>query len=266
MDLPCQDNSQGTAAETLGLTRRGHLTGLFSAFCTVMLAQHVSACAPARRMAARDWIDRQSELARALKTGGIRPVQWMDEVARLAHEIDVAALMHDVRQARLVDAGAPPTNDPHKHSVQFLDDAGQRRQLGYAAALFNFAPHNVITPHGHRNMVSAHLVVEGRLRIRNFDRLRDEKDGIVIRPTRDEVASVGTLSAMSSDRDNIHWFVPQAGPAATFDVIISGIDPDQPDYDITAIDPVGGRMLPDGSLLAPRMEFEHASAKYTASI
>lgn len=86
---------------------------------------------------------------------------------------------------------------------------------------------------------------------------------MIIRPTRDAVASVGTLSAMSADRDNIHWFVPQGGPARTFDVIISGLDAGQPDYDIQAIDPLGGKRMRDGSIVAPIMTFEDASAKYT---
>lgn len=255
--------------EQLGLTRRGHLTGLFGAFCTVMLAQHVSACAPARRMAVRDWIDRQSELARALRNGEIALTGWMDEVVRLARDIDVAQLLHDVQQAplaRIVDAPAPQTNDPHKRGIRFIDEHGEPRRMGFASALFAFAPHNVITPHGHRNMVSAHLLVEGRMRIRNFDRLRDESDAMVIRPTRDEVVAVGTLSAMSSARDNIHWFVPQGGPAMTFDVIISGLDPDEPDYDIAAIDPMGGQVLADGTILAPTLSFEAASAKYHAAV
>mgnify|MGYP002648195116 CR=1 FL=1 len=115
-------------------------------------------------------------------------------------------------------------------------------------------------------MVSAHLVVAGTLRIRNFDRLRDERDAMVLRPTRDVLAPVGTLSAMSSERDNIHWFVPRGGPAQTFDVVISGLDAGQPDHDIQAVDPLGGERLADGSIVAPLLSFEAASARYDASV
>jgi hypothetical protein len=253
-------------ADDLGLTRRSQMTGMFAAFVTVAFAGEVSAAKPARRMAARDWIDRQDELGRSLKSGQISPKSWMVEVERLAREIDVAELMAEVNAAKLTAAALPTTNDPRKRSVRFIDANGQPKRLAYAAALFDFSPENVITPHGHRNMVSSHLIVGGKFRIRNFDRLRDEGDAMVIRQTRDRVASVGTLSAMSSDRDNIHWFVPQGGPARTFDVILSGLDRNQPDYDIQAVDPLGGKRLRDGSIVAPIMTFEAASAKYTASI
>ncbi|MES2451961.1 MAG: hypothetical protein V4610_15485 [Pseudomonadota bacterium] len=250
-------------ADELGLTRRAQMTGMFSAFVAVALASEVAVARPLRRVSARDWIDRQDELGRALKRGEIKPADWMAGVGQLAREIDVAQLMAEVDHARVGAFSVPPTNDPRKRSVRFIDDKGEPRRLIYAAALFDFSPANVITPHGHRHMVSSHLVVAGCFRVRNFDRIRDEEHAMIIRPTRDAVASVGTLSAMSADRDNIHWFVPQGGPARTFDVIISGLDAGQPDYDIQAIDPLGGKRMRDGSIVAPIMTFEDASAKYT---
>ena len=252
--------------DELGLTRRAQMTGMFSAFVAVALASEVAAARPARRIAARDWIDRQSELARALRQGQVSPGSWMTEVGRLAREIDVAELIATVNQAQVSAFSLAPTNDPRKRNVRFIDASGAPRRLGYAAALFDFSPANVITPHGHRHMVSSHLVVGGRLRVRNFDRLRDADNAMVIRPTRDAIARVGDLSAMSSERDNIHWFVPQGGPARTFDVVVAGLDAGQPDHDIKAIDPLGGRRLRDGSIVAPIMSFEDASAKYLANV
>lgn len=210
-----------------------------------------------RRMAARDWIDRQGELA---------PMKWMVEVERLAAEVDVAELMAEAGKARITSNAPLPTNDPHKRSIRFLDSSGEPRKLGFAAALFDFSPTNVITPHGHTNMVSSHLVVGGKFRVRNFDRLRDEDGAMIVRPTRDYLAETGAISTMSSARDNVHWFVPQGGGATTFDVIISEIDKAQGDTRITAIDPLGGQTLEDGSIRAPIMEFEKASDKYVATI
>lgn len=255
------------SAEDLGLTRRGQMTAMFAAFIGYALTAELAAARPGRRMAASAWIDRQHEIARELKRGGLSPRAWMDAVVGLAAEIDIAELMASLDRARVSAAAMPPTNDPRKRVVRFLDAHGAPRTLAYGAALFDFAPHNVITPHGHRHMVSAHLVVDGAFRIRNFDRVRDEPGAMVIRPTRDFRARLGTLSAMSSERDNIHWFVPDGGrPARTFDVVISGLDAGAPDYEIRAIDPHGGRRLADGTIRAPIMSFEAASARYTARV
>jgi hypothetical protein len=248
------------------LSRREHLLGILPAFLVYSLLGEARAQPPVRRGAALSWIADQSEIARALADGAISGRAWAAEVERLAGRVDVAELMAELGRARITPAGRGSHNDPVKRNVRFLDGDGTPRRLGYGAALFEFDPGNVITPHGHRHMVSAHLVIAGAFRVRNFDRLHDEGAAMVIRPTRDQVARVGEVSTMCSERDNIHWFVPQGGPAATFDIVISGLEAGQPDYDIKAIDPVGGRRRADGTILAPIIGFEEASRRYTAEV
>jgi hypothetical protein len=230
------------------------------------LLNETAACAQTPRTSASRWIDRQNEIAQALASGALAPLGWMGEVARLAAEVDLGELMATVSRSRVTAAGEPFHNDPRKRFVRFLDENGEPRRLAYGAALFDFEPHNVVTPHGHKHMASAHLVVAGQFRVRNYDRLRDEGEAMVVRPTRDYSASVGEVSAMSSARDNIHWFVPQGGPATTFDVIISGLDPGEDDYEIRTIDPLGGRELGNGSIVAPIIGFAESAARYTADV
>lgn len=195
------------------------------------------------------------------------PLAWQSEVERLARDVDLAELIATVRQARLTPAPMGSHNDPAKRFVRFVDAAGEPRRLAYGAALFDFQPHNVITPHGHRHMVSAHLVVDGAFRVRNFDRIGDEANAMIVRPTRDQIIGVGEVSTMSSQRDNIHWFVPSGGArAATFDVVISDLDPGAPSFDIQAIDPLAGRVRQDGAIVAPIIGFSESALRYTADV
>lgn len=41
---------------------------------------------------------------------------------------------------------------------------------------------------------------------------------MLLRPTRDEHCVVGSTITMSDERDNVHWFVAEGGPAFTLDV------------------------------------------------
>lgn len=255
-----------SSSSALLFSRREQLLGILPAFMLYALLGEAKASAPARTDAVRKWIDDQHEIASALSRGAIGGRQWALEVERLARRIDVEELMTHVGRSQIRPAGAPSHNDPTKRYVRFLDEAGQPRRLAYGVALFDFMPSNVITPHGHKHMVSAHLVVAGKFRVRNFDRLRDEGDAMIIRPTRDYVAAPGQISTMCSERDNIHWFVPQDGPARTFDIVISGFDEGQPDYDIKAVDPLACRPLADGSIAAPIISFAESSRRYTASV
>jgi len=247
---------------TLLLKRRE----LLAAFAVLALVREVRAVAAVVDSPARRWIDGQQDIALALAEGRLGGRQWASEVERLAAEIEVEALMAEVRASLLVPAGRGSHNDPLKRHVRFLDAQGQPRRLVYGAALFDFDPANVITPHGHRHMVSAHMIVRGRMRVRNFDRLGDREGAMLVRPTRDFVAEVGRVSTMCSERDNVHWFVPVGGPATTFDVLVSNFGAGAPDPVIQAIDPLHARPADDGALLAPIIGFAEASRLYTAEL
>jgi hypothetical protein len=248
------------------LRRREVLLAGLSSFVLVALAREARAAAKPRETRVRRWIDAQQDIAEGLAQGRLTGRQWALEVERLAREIDVAELMAALDRAEIRSAGAPFHNDPRKRFVRFLDEEGRPRRLSYGAALFDFEPGNVVTPHGHRNMVSAHLVVAGRIRVRNFDRLGDAPGAMRLSPTRDYIAGPGEVSTMCSERDNIHWFVPKGGPARTFDVLVSGLDPGQPDHLIQAVDPVRARLRDDGSLIAPIIGFADSSRLYTSAI
>jgi hypothetical protein len=246
--------------------RRETLGAFLASFVAVALVREARAAGARGSASVRRWIDGQQDIATALAAGRISGVTWSAEVERLAREVDVAALMAVVNGAGLRPAGTPFGNDPQKRFVSFLDAEGRSRRLAYGAALFDFRAHNVVTPHGHRHMVSAHLVVAGRFRVRNFDRLGDEAGAMRLRPTRDYVAGTGLVSTMCGERDNVHWFVPQGGAASTFDVIVSGLDPGAPDHLIQAVDPLRARRAGDGTMIAPIIGFAEASRRYTAGI
>lgn len=250
------------------MSRRTLIATVLGAFPAYAL---LGECRPARadadsQLPVARWIDRHQELALSLARGEITPTQWQAGVEALASEIDLEQLMAEIGRAVVRPAPMGTEHDPEKRSVTFLDEAGARRRLRYAAALFGFERHHVITPHGHRNMVSAHLVVAGAFRVRNFDRVADEEGAIVIRPTRDSTLRMGEVSIMSPDRDNIHWFVPLADRGATFDIIIDGIRPGADRFVIQAIDPVHGDRRADGTIRAPVIDFATASQLYTPNV
>jgi hypothetical protein len=246
------------------LSRRD-LAGSLVGFCTYALLSEVRAAVPVQsKLSSFRWIRSQDELARALKAGRISALEWSSGVNTLAKEVDVEELMATVRRAELRSAGAPFGHDPQKRFVRFRDEQGAPVSLQYGVAVFAFEADSVITPHAHRHMVSAHMVLEGKVRVRTFDRVRDEADALILRSTADEVAGPGATSTMTTPRDNVHWFTPRGRKAMTLDVIIDGLDEGSPRYEIQPVDPLGGQHLPDGTLRAPFLSFEDSMARYTA--
>ena len=216
-----------------------------------------------RRLSARRWIERQQELAHGLRGGLIDQGAWHDEVNRLASEVDVAQLM---AESSIGPANEPFMRDPVKRRVRFLGDDGRPRKLDYGAATFTFGPESVITPHAHEHMVSAHMVVAGKVRIRTYDRIGREGESLIIRPTADHVGEPGSGAAMTSAHDNVHWFTPVTSAAMTFDVIIDGLDRGSEDYVIQPIDPLRGTHRADGTIVAPIISFEESMTRYSARV
>lgn len=246
------------------LTRRNVLA---SAFCIYALLREAKASpVSTRSLSVARWIARHDELANGLRTGSVSQSQWHSAVNAMAREIDLEALAYEMRRARTRLAGAPFGKDPQKRFISFLDDNGNVIRHSYGLALFDFDEQSVITPHAHKHMVSAHMVIDGKVRVRTFDRVRDDGDALIIRPASDEVAEPGHAAAMTGIRDNIHWFTPKSKRAMTLDIIIDGLDQGKERYLIQPIDPLGGKKMADGSIRAPLISFDDSMARYNAAL
>lgn len=238
-----------------------------AAACAWALAGLAEAATPRDgRLAARRWLARHDELARSLEAGRITPLQWHDGANALARDADVEEIAALIRRSDWRPPGDRFGHDPAKRFVRFRDEEGRPAKLAYGVATFTFGPDNVITPHGHRHMVSAHMVLEGRVRIRTFDRLTDEDGAMILRPGLDVVGEPGHAAAMCGARDNIHWFAPRSRQAMTLDVIIDGLDAGQERYLIQPVDVLAARPLEGGRLRARILGFEESSRRYTAEL
>lgn len=248
-------------------TRRDMLLSALPAFAVLALLREARAAVPANsRLSARRWIQRQEELAHSLTQHKVTQVQWHDMVNALAGEVDVAEVASELRRAQTRSAGDPFGHDPVKRFVTFLDDSGTPVRVSYGVALFSFEKNSVITPHAHQHMASAHMVIEGRVRVRTFDRIADEEGTLLVLPTGDELAGPGHAAAMTTDKDNVHWFASRSDRAMTLDVILDGLDPGKERYVIQPLDPIGGEHLADGTIQAPLLSFEESSRRYTAAL
>ena len=249
-------------------SRRAAIASTLFSSAGYLLLREVRALAadlPAR-LGAKRWIARQDELARGLASGAVSQREWHNAVGTLATELDVAQLVAEIGRSKLRQAGAPFGHDPVKRFVAFVDGDGKPLRLSYGAALFSFGRDSVITPHAHKHMASAHMVVDGKVRIRTFDRVSDEEGWIVVRPTADKIATAGEAAAMTSATDNVHWFAPRSEKAMTFDVIIDSLDPGEPSYVIQPLDILAGQQRHDGTIRAQILTFEESSRRYTAAL
>jgi hypothetical protein len=246
------------------LGRREFTAGTCAAIGTYALleiARPTKALAASAAMNGRRWMEEQQQIAADLKARKLTPAGWQEAVERLASAVDLPDLLAQTDFDRLKASFDFKDGMPSKRTARRPGDGGAP-PISYALAFFGFRRGQVITPHGHRNMVSAHMVAAGAFRVRNFDRIRDEPGALVIRPTVDARMLTGGVSTMSSQRNNIHWFVAEQDESATIDVIIDGLELGRDAYAIDLVDPEGGQRLGDGTIRAPLIDWDASVAKY----
>lgn len=83
---------------------------------------------------------------------------------------------------------------------------------------------------------------------------------MVIRPTVDEVAGLGTFSSISDEHNNVHWLRALTETAFTFDVIVLDFNGKQ--WEVDNIDPYAAVSIGGGLIRAPKLDVEAALEKY----
>lgn len=82
--------------------------------------------------------------------------------------------------------------------------------------------HN-IPPHAHDCMGSASIVLSGKVRIRNYERIENTDNGMIIKPIADQIQTAGQWSSISDSASNIHWFNTIASNVFLLNINVEGI-------------------------------------------
>ncbi len=212
--------------------------------------------------AVRHWLQQVEALSRRLRDGAIDSAQWRREIDALAATTPLPEFLPLLQFDRALAALRRDGHDPAKTFVSLAEADGTLRKAAFAAAYFVFAKGQVITPHGHRGMVSAHAVVSGRLQLRTYDRLGRDGDALLLKPRLDTVATPGFGAAISAVEGNVHWFVAEQDGSATLDVIVQDIDANGRDFALELVDPLAAETDAHGVLRAPLIDWEQSSRRY----
>ena len=166
------------------------------------------------------WLSELNELAGDVKEQRISQVIWQQKVEELYGQIEVNELMRFVdfnnltRDLKFVDHGARSLRP------KFPDIEGVPKKLVFGKQIFAIRQGQSVIPHGHNNMATAFLVLKGELHGRHYDRIEDQADHLIIRPTIDQPFKPGEASSVSDYKDNIHWFKATSESAFIFNIHI----------------------------------------------
>jgi hypothetical protein len=213
------------------------------------------------RSQVKKWVVRTHELCRDLKGGKLSATEWQRHVESLYSVVPFPELLATIDFDRLASSMKPPGEQLETTLAPLPRVEGVPRN--FTTKLFAVREGRAIAPHGHQNMASMHVVLRGEFRLRHFERVEDQPDHLVLRPTIDRTAGPADLSSISDTKDNVHWLYAKRGPAFTFDVIVVNLDPSRgfaAKMDFVA--PDRAERMSGGLLRAPRLSVEEAVRRY----
>lgn len=206
------------------------------------------------------WAKELHEICQDLKLSKITQSLWQERAEALFSRIELEELLQFIEFEKLIRGFQYPDLGVGTKMVQFPKLEGLPPNTVYVKKIFGLKKDRAIIPHGHSNMCSAHLVLKGEFALKHYDKVKEETDHLIVKPTIDKLAKAGSCSSISDEKDNIHWFIANTDTAFTFDVIM--LDLNDKHYDIHNIDIKEGEQVSGNMIRAPKLDVKTALKKY----
>ncbi len=208
------------------------------------------------------WLDSVNQLGVAVHDQKLGQIEWQQRVEELFVKVEVDDLLKYVdfekltKDLKFVDNGARSLN------FKFREVDGTPTKLAFGKQVFALKKGRSVVPHGHNNMTTAFLILGGEFRGRHYDRLEDEKEHYIIRPTIDRKFVAGECSTISDYKDNIHWFENTSDTGFIFNIHVNDVRPGTtaPTGRIY-LDP-NGEKLKDGLIRARKISYKEVNELY----
>ena len=227
----------------------------------VELAAGCSSSRPPSRAAASSWLREIDHQCGQLRIGLISPREWQSAMETALEGADLKALLTELDFDQVVSNFNYPDLGVAMKRISRLENAFPGHS--FVAKIFGAQRDRAIIPHGHRNMASAHLILNGEFGLRQFDKVSETESQMVIRQTVDEAAPIGSVSSISDEKNNVHWLRATTHRAYSLDLIVIDLA-DRP-FEIHNIDPQAAQRISTTDLEVPKIDVEEALRKYGKS-
>jgi hypothetical protein len=204
---------------------------------------------------AAKWLAELDAMSRDLKGQKLDPVQWQKQVERLFAKVDLPELLTFIDFEKLTKNVQPKERGELSLRAKLPEVEGLPTNLVFGHQVFALTKDRSVVPHGHDNMATAFLILKGEFRGRHYDRLEDDREHMIIKPTINEAFGPGTFSTVSDVKDNVHWFQATTDGAYIFNIHVMSVKPGKTGR--VYIDPNGEKL--SGERIKAR-KIDHAEA------
>jgi hypothetical protein len=208
------------------------------------------------------WLNGLNQLGFDLKDRKLKQVEWQAKIEELYGRVELQELLALVdfdeltKRVKLLDKGALSLR------FGFSTPDGQPTNLSFGRQIFALRKGCSVVPHGHNNMATAFLILKGNFHGRHYDRVADEADHYLIKPTIDENFAPGGCSSISDFKDNIHWFEALDEPAFIFNIhVLHEEVKNNKSTGRIYLDP-DGEKISGGLIRAPKITYQQSLERY----
>ena len=218
-----------------------------------------------------DWLKRLYKNAYQLGNKKISSLRWQEAMDVLYGDVSIPELKQRLSfeslQREILDLIGPDRGELfHRVDLQGGGKEGPNVKEEYQSLIVKIAhvkKGRSIPPHGHSNMTSAFLCISGEFAVRQYDKIEDNENDMVLRQTVDESdAGVGTWSSISDYRNNVHWLTAKTDDCYLFTTKLIGVEAGRPLNGRINVDVKRGESLGSDTLRAPKITSREAAERY----
>ncbi|WP_442507575.1 hypothetical protein SH528x_006504 [Novipirellula sp. SH528] len=210
---------------------------------------------------AAKWLAEVNQISTELKGQKLKQLDWQQQVEQLFSQIDVSEFLSYVDFPKLTANLAFRERGERSFRAKFPDVEGLPTKFVFGHQMFALRQDRSVVPHGHNNMATAFLVLQGEFAGKHYDRVEDHDDHMIIRPTIDRKFQVGQCSTVSDHKDNVHWFKATSETAYIFNIHVLNVDPEIKRAGRVYIDPFGEK-LAGGKIKAEKLKSSEAFKRF----
>ena len=210
---------------------------------------------------AAQWLAEIHRMSNDLKGRKLEQTEWQDQVEQLFKQVDLAEFLTFVDFETLTKDMKFQKKGERSFRAKFPEVEGLPTELVYGHQMFALQQDRSVVPHGHENMATAFLVLQGEFAGKHYDRLEDHKRYMIIKPTIDRRFTAGEYSTVSDHKDNVHWFKAQSKTGYIFNIHVLNVDPEIKKSGRVYINPHGEK-LSGGRIKADKLRAADAFERF----
>jgi hypothetical protein len=247
------------------LTRRdfhGSLLASLTAYGLIELLWTRDLFADAVKPVIGQWFHDLNSLCKDVKARQIKDIDFQAKLEELYRKVNLADMLAFLDLDKVASTTKLPDNGAANLGVDLSKIEGLSKGLVFGKQIFAMKKGRAVVPHGHDNMCTGFLVLRGNFIGRHYDRVEDNKDHYLIRPTIDRTFKPGECSTISDHKDNVHWFTADSDTGFLFNIHVIGYNPDNKNVGSRVyVDPMGER-TGAGLIVAKKMSSADCHKKY----